>query len=245
MRVFTVALAAFFLCAGAASANPVAVTTDTNPCLLSRGQPSSLRLIACSETIAAQTPVAVHIDARMERAKLYMGARDWRRALADYSEVVRRSPKYAAGYAALAGARAADGNIPGAIVEYGRAIKLEPANASHWAGRCWMQARLRDLAAALNDCERALELEPDAIYALGARAFIYLLRHDYASAIADFDTELELTSADDAAHAYALYGRGLAKFSAKSSDDGRTDLACALRIDPTIGTQFKTWGFGP
>jgi Tfp pilus assembly protein PilF len=245
MRFVVAAAAAFFLCAGAASANPV-LSGDENPCVASEGRAMSERLIVCSETIAAQTPLSTHIEARMARAKLYMSVRDWRRALIDYAEVVRRAPKYAPGYAALAEARAADGNIAGAVIEYSQAIKLEPQNASYFARRCWMQARLaRDLAAAMGDCERSLALDPAAYYARGARAFIHLLQRDYPAAIADFDGELAMIASDMGAQAYALYGRGIAKIMAGNGDLGRTDLAFAQRIDPTIGDQFRTWGFGP
>src|SRR5690242_4796226 len=182
MRFVVAAAAAFFLCAGAASANPVQ-SGEFNPCLTSEGRPMSERLIICSETIAAQTSLTTHIDARMARAKLYMSVRDWRRAIIDYSEVVQRAPKYAPGYAALAEVRAADGNLAGAVTEYGRAIKLEPQNASYFARRCWMQARLgRDFAAATGDCEQSLALDPGAYYARGARAFIHLLQRDYPAA---------------------------------------------------------------
>jgi Tfp pilus assembly protein PilF len=243
MRFVMAAFAAFFMCAGAASANPVLATSNTNPCLSSSGRALSERLIVCSETIASQTTLNVHIDARMERAKLYMDAAEWRRAIADYSEVVRRAPKFAPAYAALAEARAADENIPGAVTEYGRAIKLDPGNANYWAGRCWMSARLRDLAAALDDCEHALALQPDAHYARGARAFTHLLRRDYAAAIADFDAEL-VQVVSDRARAYALYGRGVARLLAGNAA-GAQDMRGAERIDPTIAHQFETWGFMP
>ena len=244
MRVLTAVIAGLLSCAGAANANPV--QGDENPCIASAGQSLSQRLIVCSETIASQTTLQVHIDARMERAKLYMSIPDRRRALLDYAEVVRRSPKFAQGYAALAEARAADGNIPGAIKEYDQALKLEPTNAAFWAGRCWMQARLgHDLSAALADCEHGIGLDPTAHYAHGTRAFVHLLQRDYQAAVVDFDGELALAAvADVGAQAYALYGRGIAKLL-EGRDDGRTDLAHARSMDPTIGDQFRTWGFGP
>jgi tetratricopeptide (TPR) repeat protein len=245
MRFVIAATAAFFLCAGAASANPVQ-STEANPCVASEGRPLPERLIICSETIAAQTTLTTHIDARMSRAKLYGSVRDWRRAIDDYSEVVRRAPKYAPGYAALAEVRAADGNIAGAVTEYGQAIKLEPQNANYFARRCWMRARLgRDFAAAMDDCEHSLALDPGAYYARGAQAFVHLLQRDYPAAIADFDGELAMIASDMGAQAYALYGRGVAKIMAGHGDNGRADLAFAQRIDPTIGDQFRTWGFGP
>lgn len=244
MRVLTATIAVFLTCAGAASANP-ARYADFNPCLSSTGHPVSERLVICSETVAAQTSPKVQVEARMERGKLYMSIADWRRALADFLEVVHRAPSFAPGYAALAQARAADGNIAGAIKEYDEAIKLEPQNANFWAGRCWMQARLgRNLGAGLSDCEQGLSLNPDAYNARGARAFIHLLQRDYGAAISDFDAELVSAVSDVGARAYALYGRGIAKLL-EGHDEGRSDLNDAQRIDPTIGDQFRTWGFGP
>src|SRR5205085_2867895 len=114
-------------------------------------------------------------------------------------------------------ARAADGNIAGAVTEYSSAVKLEPQNANYLARRCWMQARLgRNLAAALTDCEHSLALDPGAYYARGVRAFIRLLQRDYPAAIADFDGELAMIASDVGAQAYALYGRGIAKIMAGS-----------------------------
>jgi tetratricopeptide (TPR) repeat protein len=244
MRIVPAAIAAFFLCAGAAAANPAVATTDNNPCQASAGRPFSERMIACNETIASQTSLAIHIDACMERARLYMNSGDWRRALADYAEVVQRDPKYAAVYAALAEARAYSGNIAGAIEEYGRALALEPATGDFWAGRCWMRARLgRDLNDALDDCQHGLLLQPNAYQMFGARAFAYLARSDYQLAIADFDTELGLAASEAKARAYALYGRGLAKLRSGNRDSGRSDLTSAQLLDPTIADQFRSWGF--
>ncbi|MBI1213862.1 MAG: hypothetical protein GC190_20565 [Alphaproteobacteria bacterium] len=242
MRVLTATIAAFFVCGGIAAANPLQ-DGEINPCLASADRPYSEHMIACNETIAAQTPLKTHIDARMERAKLYMSVGNWRRALADYMEVVRRDPTYAPGYAALAEARAFGGNMAGAIAEYSRAIKIEPTNASFWIRRCWMQARLgRDMPAAASDCEHGLALDPTAYAGRGVQAFIHLLQHNYQAAITEFDGELTLAATDLRARAYALYGRGIAKLSA-GRDDGHADLASAQRLDPTIGDQYRTWGF--
>jgi tetratricopeptide (TPR) repeat protein len=74
--------------------------------------------------------------------------------------------------------------------------------------------------------------------ALGSRAFIYLKLRRYDAAVADYTVKLR-TNPDDA---YALFGRGVAKYMKGDLRGGDGDIVASQALKPDISEDMARLG---
>jgi tetratricopeptide (TPR) repeat protein len=96
------------------------------------------------------------------RAKAYGDLKEWRQAIAGYTEAARLFPDDYVTQFNLARARQADGDLPEALEAYAKATKLAPGQADFhlWYGQALDQSGKRPEAAV--EYRRFLELDPKA-----------------------------------------------------------------------------------
>lgn len=122
----------------------------------------------------------------MKRGEELSGAREYDRAIADYSDAIRLKPDYAEAYNNRGFAYYLKGDGARAIADYTRAIELRPdyPKAYNSRGVVYMSGGYgRDKAIA--DFDRAIALKPDFRYAYINRANARLFRHPWL-ALDDF-----------------------------------------------------------
>ena len=73
---------------------------------------------------------------------------------------------------------------------------------------------------------------------LDSRAMVRLRMGDLAGAMADYDRVL----AAQPAIAWSWFGRGLAKLRSGREEDGKADIAAAIRIDPGLPEKARKIG---
>lgn len=128
-----------------------------------------------------------------------------------------------------------------AIESVNEALALEPENADYLHLRCWLRAVWgQELNKALPDCDAAIARAATHL-THGTRGFLNMRRADPWSAIKDFEASLGIK----ADHAFALYGRGIARLRVGQTAEGQADIVAALSIDSEIPKDFTKYGLTP
>jgi tetratricopeptide (TPR) repeat protein len=163
---------------------------------------------------------------------------DYDRALEDYNEAVTINPLDADAFNSRGTTYAALARYERAILDFDEAIRLNPASPLAFGNRCFARGVLDQLEQALADCGEALHLKPKNPGALGSRAFVYLKLRRYEAAIADYNLRLR-ENPDDA---YALFGRGVAKYRKGDLRGGDGDVVAAQALKPDISEDMAKLG---
>lgn len=186
--------------------------------------------------------------AHNERGRIYLSRNDYTAALADFDAALRRNPDYIEALGNRAVTYDFKRDLPRAIADYSAILKAQPESPDALNARCWDRAFLnRELDAALADCNAALGMtrNKQALAAMrDSRGFVYFRKGDMAKAIADYDAALAL----DPGMAETLYKRGLAKnllARNRKGENGKADIAAALKRDPHAGDDMTEIGLRP
>lgn len=163
---------------------------------------------------------------------------DFARALEDYDEAVTINPLDADAFNSRGATYTALARYERAILDFDEAIKLNPTSPLAFSNRCFARGVLDQLEQGLSDCIEALRLKPNNPGAFGSRAFIYLKLRRYDSAIADYNSKLRVHPDD----AYALFGRGLAKYLKGDLRGGDGDIVAAQALKPDISDHMAKLG---
>jgi tetratricopeptide (TPR) repeat protein len=156
---------------------------------------------------------------------------------------VRLNPDYLEALGNRAMTYDARRDLPHAIADYSAILRAQPQDPDALNARCWDRAFLNvDLDAALADCSAALGLFRDKqSLAAGrdSRGFVWFRKGDMPKAIADYDAALALAPK----MSETLYKRGLAKN--RKGENGKPDIAAALKLDPHAGDDMTEIGLKP
>lgn len=163
---------------------------------------------------------------------------EYARALEDYDQAVTINPLDADAFNSRGTTYTALARYGRAILDFDEAIRLNPASPLAFSNRCFARGALDQLEQALADCSEALHLKPKNPGALGSRAFIYLKLRRYEAAIADYNSKLR-ESPDDA---YALFGRGVAKYMKGDLRGGDGDIVASQALKPDIAEDMAKLG---
>jgi tetratricopeptide (TPR) repeat protein/Zn-dependent protease with chaperone function len=176
-------------------------------------------------------------DPFRQRGDLRMELGDYRGAVADYTEGIKRDgPKTALCYYGRGLARSELGDLDGAADDLRRAMAEDPSLE-------WEQARgqvelggilLRagDTAAAIAQYDRAIERDPDGLGLYLQRSEAHTIAGDLTRADADFTRALEL----DPHCAEALAGRARTRAAQGRHAEATADALAAARIEPDLAT---------
>ena len=98
------------------------------------------------------------------------------------------------------------------------------------------RAESRAPCVTLEACDAAIRTRPGlALYE--ARGYLHLMRRDLDNAIADFSAAIGI----DAARAFSLYGRGMARLISGDAA-GQNEMEAAIMLQRDIGEEFKAYG---
>jgi TPR repeat len=138
-----------------------------------------------SQTIAPATSSS-GAEFYLKRGEDFSGARQYDRAIDDYTTAIQLKPDYAEAYNDRAFAHYLKGDFERAIADYTRAIQLRPnyPKAYNSRGVVYMSGGY-GAAKSVPDFDRAIELKPDFRYAYINRANARLFSHPWL-ALQDF-----------------------------------------------------------
>ena len=146
------------------------------------------------------------------RAISYMLVKNYDSAIADLTEAVALSPRFALAYFARACAL------------YGRIQESQVSESGHTSHSPEQRAAdMAKFAEAIADYDKVLELSPNLIYAYFNKGNIYYVQNDYTSAISCYTSAIEIKK--DFGEAY--FNRGVAYFRLGNFDKGMADLSRA------------------
>ncbi len=90
--------------------------------------------------------------------------------------------------------------------------------------------------ATIEACDAAIRTRP-SLAAYEARGYLHFVRRDLDNAIADFSAAIGI----DAARAFSLYGRGMARLISGDAA-GQNEMEAAIMLQRDIGEEFKAYG---
>lgn len=198
------------------------------------------QVIASCSAVISRAPAdrADLATAFKNRGNAYDDKGEYVHALQDYDQAVTINPRDADAFNSRGTTYTALGRYERAIVDFDEAIRLNPASPLAFSNRCFARGALDQLEQALTDCSEALRLKPKNSGAHGSRGFIYLKLRRYEAAIADFNLKLQANPDD----AYALFGRGVAKYMKSDLRGGDGDIVAAQALKPDISEDMAKLG---
>jgi tetratricopeptide (TPR) repeat protein len=161
---------------------------------------------------------------------------EYDRAIQDYEQAIKLKPS-AEAYFNRGNAHLGRAQYAPAIDDYNQAIKLKPDFGAAFDNRCWTRAVVGILKQALADCNEALRLTPMSVVTLPSRGFIFLKMSNFDAAVSDYDAALR----QDPKLAFALYGRGLARWR-NEDPAGEGDMSAAKALQADIAEEYARYG---
>jgi tetratricopeptide (TPR) repeat protein len=163
---------------------------------------------------------------------------EYDRAIADYTEALRKDPRSAAAYVNRGLAYFKKGMDDQAIADYTAALRLDPNNAIAYTNRggAYVNKGMDDQAIA--DCTAALRINPNLSMAYANRGGAYAGKRMDAQAIVDCTTALRL----DPNNAIAYTNRSSVYDAKKMYDQALEDCNAALMIDPGFAAAYINRG---
>jgi tetratricopeptide (TPR) repeat protein len=118
--------------------------------------------------------------------------KDFRGALADYSEAIKLDPNYADAYYSRGNSRYELGDKQGAVADYTQAIKINPNYADGYYNRGNVRYELGDTQGAIADYNQAVKINPNNAQAYSERASLRYMLGDTQGAIADYNQAVKI-----------------------------------------------------
>ena len=225
---------------------------ERRQCFASEGVTPEQKLASCTAVIESggQTPQRL-AAAFNSRGNVHLANRNYDRAIDDFSEAIRRDPKYTIGFSNRGIAYQRKGQIDRAIEDYDEAIRLDPKYANAFNNRGFAYQRKGQIDRAIEDYDEAIRLNPRFALAFVNRANVHRIKGQIGLAIEDGDRAIALNrSFADAFFARADAYRDKAQwdFDAYLADGVYEDRAIAdydegVRLSPNNATAFRNRGF--
>ncbi|KOP25116.1 hypothetical protein AMR41_17015, partial [Hapalosiphon sp. MRB220] len=133
--------------------------------------------------------------------------KDFKGAIADYTEAIRLNPTYAYAYLDRGNARDELGDKQGALADYTQAIKINPRYFQAYYNRGNVRDDLEDKQGAIADYTQAIKINPNYAYAYNNRGYARDDLEDYQGAIADYTQAIKINPNYDKAY----YNRGISR----------------------------------
>lgn len=165
-------------------------------------------------------------------------SRDDERLRADLNRALERSPTDTAALYRRGQLFAVHRDYAPALADFDEVIRINPLDVEALNNRCWVRAMLDELDRALRDCNEALKLRPNFPDALDSRGLVNLKIGLPGLAIRDYDAALK----GNGKQASSLYGRGMARVRTGETEEGKSDITDALRMDPGLENEFAQYG---
>ncbi|MBI2931145.1 MAG: protein kinase [Planctomycetes bacterium] len=177
---------------------------------------------------------------------LHVFRRDSAAAVRDYTAAIRAGPWRRDAYGGRADARAATGDVEGAIADFAAAMRLDPKlsealtsarprSAEGYGRRGLVRMAAGDFEGAVSDFSQAIAADPEQGVHYLARAHARRQVGDSQGAFADYDA---LISADPRQPADIYYARGVMRHQKGDHAGAILDYEEALGIDPRMPDGF-------
>jgi tetratricopeptide (TPR) repeat protein len=155
--------------------------------------PLTISLEACTRLVdSGSTTASTRVQARMNRAWLFLVGGDKRHALIDLDRAIELDPKLGAAYANRATIELGRGDTDSAIRDLTRAIELEPNYGGNYGNRGEAYRVVGKFSLAIADFDKALQLRPNHPMTLERRSRAYEAAGQTARAIADVNEAIRL-----------------------------------------------------
>jgi serine/threonine protein kinase len=166
-------------------------------------------------------------------------AKQYDKAIADYTEAIRLKPDYAEAYSNRAFVYTFVGKFDQAIADCNEAIRIKPDLAEAYKNRANPHNQLKQYDDAIVDCNEAIRLNPNYAEAFANRATSYVDLKQYDKAIADCDEAIRLKpelfqAYDIRASAYDYQGQ---------YDKAIADLNEVIRLQPNLADAYIDRGY--
>ena len=194
----------------------------------------------------ADIDAAIKLDAKavqpyFTRGLLWMQAKTYDKAVADFSQVMVLDPKNADGLRARAEAYDDMDNVEAQIADLQAAAILAPDDGEIQNELCWADGtNNRDLDKGLMACNLALKLQPASQF-YDSRGLIYYQMGKYDLALADYNSALAATPGAVA----TLFAKGVTELRAGKTKEGQTDIAKAKSLNSHIAEEYAKYGMVP
>ena len=174
----------------------------------------------------AKQPAADWIN---NRGILHLEARDFDKAIADFTEALRLKPDFLIAMENRSLANQSANRPDQALVDLTEVMRRDPKNARHFVRRAQLYGMKADLDAAQKDYDEAVALEPRNTDTLVKRGDLFAERKQFAKAYADYALAAKLTPEDSE----PLVHRSHVFVEEKKFPNALVDLDAALKLDPT------------
>ncbi len=153
-----------------------------------------------------------------------VSGKDYKGAVDDFSEVIRRFPDVKQGYENRGVARFYFQDFTGALADYTRALEIDPNDYNTYGRRGWARFTIQDYIGAIQDFTKALDGVKDKVQYYNIRGQAKYQIHDLKGAIADFDKVIKSWPGEKPEKNKAYYWRGLSEIELGEKDIGCLDL---------------------
>jgi tetratricopeptide (TPR) repeat protein len=164
--------------------------------------------------------------------------KDYRGAIADYSEAIKINPKYTNAYINRGAARSDLGDKEGAIADYNLALKLNPNDAEIYYNRGIAHYELGDREGAIADYNLALKVNPNYADAYNNRGLARSKLGKKQEAIADYSQAIKINPN----LALAYYNRGVIRSDLGDKKSAIIDFSQAIKINPNYADAYINRG---
>ena len=154
--------------------------------------------------------------------------KDYKEAIADYTEIIEIKPKYKSAFIERGHAKLKQQDFKGAIEDYTKAIKIKPKSEDAYIQRGVAKILLQDYNGAIVDQTIAIKINPKNAFAFIKRGHAKIACQDYRGAIKDYTKAIEIKPED----ANAYIERGHAKIEIQDFTDAIADYTKAIVIKP-------------
>ena len=214
---------------------PSVATTGTSPEPVVAASPQTTPNGATPNQSAAASTNATNL---FNQAQNEAEAKQYDKAITDYTEAIRLKPDYAEAYANRAGAYNYQGQYEKAIADLNEVIRLQPALADAYLARGYSYLNLRQYDASIADSTEAIRLNPNLAMAYNNRGYARINLQQYDAAIADCTEAIRL----DPNLAFAYSNRGIAHNGLKQYDAAIADSTEAIRLNPNLAFAYSNRG---
>jgi len=171
------------------------------------------------------------------RAEIRKRHRQYPAALADVDAIIAFDAEMTSAWLVRASIHRAQGDFNAALQDDLRASTLEK-HGQVLAGFCEDHAELNDLDEGLQACNAAHSVFPRWELMQVNLGLVYLKRGELSRAEASFDEAISQSGR----HAFALYGRGIARVALGDTEAGQADIPNALLIEADTPEWFVARG---
>jgi tetratricopeptide (TPR) repeat protein len=156
-----------------------------------------LRISGCTAVIGSGQWQGKELAwAYYSRGVAYDALGENRRAIEDFTQVLRLDPGDAEAYYDRGNSYRIVGDYARAIEDYDQALRLEPGDAETYNNRAWTLYLVGRNAEALRDVDRSLSLVPERESHIDTRAHVLAAMGRQSEALAEFERAMEAGGAD-------------------------------------------------